>query len=728
MGMAARVEQKQATLIMKRAGLKPLVPFQSTSTPWRSRCLKCNHEVSPNLNNVQKTKLACKYCSGNAVHPDDAIKEMKKANLKPLEKFVSASKPWKSKCMSCGKIVSPKYKSISAGQGGCRECGIKKRGLALRLDSKKSIDIMIKAHLQPMVEYPGSGVAWKCRCMTCKKIVYPRLSSVKAKGSGCAFCAEVKVDKYDAVKLFKESDLKPIADYPGNKIPWRSIHIPCGREVSPSYLSIKKGQGPCKYCAGKAIYPKDAVDLFLRKGLKPIEPYPGDNKKPWKCIHLTCGNQVSPKYAIVARGESMGCHYCSDQFVDPEEAYQLFLTKGFKPLVPYPGSNKPWKSLHIICGSEAKPSFGKIKAGRKGCAVCSGVVPISQARAYEFFRSKGLEPLEKFKGPHKPWKSKHMLCGREVNPRWTSVQQGGSGCAYCSGNKVDINDVNRLLKENNLKLLGKFINTSKPLVSIHIPCGKKVAPTYSGLRVGQGPCEFCGKNMVSREEALALLKKNDFKPLVKFPGGSKPWKCLHKKCGQEIMVTTTYLRRGGKGCNVCAGLAPITSNEALTLFKSNGFTPIEKFKGAKKPWKSKHDVCGKVVSPTWGSLKSGRGCKYCQIGGINLLAPAYLYLITHDSLNSHKIGIGGFDSSLDRLEKHIKQGWKTYRQLDLDTAEEAYEIEQGTLNWLRNDLGLQQYLLAEQMPQRGHTETVDASEIDLPTIWAKVEELSRVKR
>ena len=105
-----------------------------------------------------------------------------------------------------------------------------------------------------------------------------------------------------------------------------------------------------------------------------------------------------------------------------------------------------------------------------------------------------------------------------------------------------------------------------------------------------------------------------------------------------------------------------------------------------------------------------------------------MYLITHDSLNSHKIGIGGFDSSMNRLEKHKKQGWKTYRQLDLDTAEEAYEIEQAVLTWMRYDLGLQQYLLPEQMPQAGHTETVDASEIDLPTIWAKVEELSRVKK
>jgi hypothetical protein len=31
------------------------------------------------------------------------------------------------------------------------------------------------------------------------------------------------------------------------------------------------------------------------------------------------------------------------------------------------------------------------------------------------------------------------------------------------------------------------------------------------------------------------------------------------------------------------------------------------------------------------------------------------------------------------------------------------------------------------MPQRGHTETMDATEIDLPTIWAKAEELNRMK-
>jgi hypothetical protein len=83
---------------------------------------------------------------------------------------------------------------------------------------------------------------------------------------------------------------------------------------------------------------------------------------------------------------------------------------------------------------------------------------------------------------------------------------------------------------------------------------------------------------------------------------------------------------------------------------------------------------------------------------------------------------------MNRLTRHEKLGWNVYAVKDLDTGEEAYELEEAVLDWLRNDLGLTRYLLSEQMPQGGHTETVDASEIDLSAIWAKVEELSRVKR
>ena len=534
-----------------------------------------------------------------------------------------------------------------------------------------------------------------------------------------------KVDSKKAEAVMKRAGLKPLEPYVDSKKPWKCKHLKCGRIVLPTYNAIQRGQGGCIFCAGLAVDPKEAKKLFISKGLRPIEPYPGQNKLPWKSIHLQCGREVSPSYNLIQQNYSIGCHFCSDQFVDPDEAYQFYLSRNLQPLVPYPGTNNPWKSIHLICGSEIKPRYTHIKSGRVGCLVCAGKVPITQAKAFAFYRSKGLEPKEKFKGPHHPWKSVHTVCGRNVSPRWASVQQGNGVCEYCSGNKVDMKEVKQLLKENKLKPLVSYPGGKVGWRCIHLPCGRKVSPTYGALRSGQGPCEFCSKNMVGEKEAYALLKKNKYTPLIDFPGGSKSWLCIHTVCGTKVEVRAAYLRRGNVGCSFCAGTKPITAAAANKMYKSRGFKPLEPFINVRTPIKSIHLVCGKNVSPTYGALRSGSGCKYCSIGGINLLAPAYLYLITHNSLNSHKIGIGGIDSSMDRLEKHKKQGWKTYRQLDLDTAEEAYEIEQAILTWLRYDLGLQQYLLSEQIPQGGHTETVDASEIDLATIWAKVEELSK---
>jgi hypothetical protein len=88
-----------------------------------------------------------------------------------------------------------------------------------------------------------------------------------------------------------------------------------------------------------------------------------------------------------------------------------------------------------------------------------------------------------------------------------------------------------------------------------------------------------------------------------------------------------------------------------------------------------------------------------------------------------KVGIGGDTSKMNRINQHKKYGWALYKRLTLDTAEEAYEIEQAVISWLRYDLGLPRFLSSEEMPQGGHTETFSAEEIDSWTIW---EEVTRV--
>jgi hypothetical protein len=721
------ITDADASKVMIAAGFKPLVPYETSSTPWKSRCIKCKREVSPTFNNVKSKGVTCQYCAGNAVHIDDVMKIFKAAKLIPLEEFPGAKKPWKCKCKVCGEIVSPTFSSVKSG-GGCKFCARKHVGNISRIKESDAILIMRDAGLKPLEPYSGSDKPWKCKCLKCKRIVTPRLSMVKSKQSGCAYCAGVRVDEQEALKVLKRNKLKPLEPYTGNKHPWKCIHIPCGKTVSPRYNSLQRGQGPCKYCAQTAVDPDDAVTLFLSRELKPIEPYSGNSKKPWRSIHIPCGNEVSPTYNIIQRDESIGCKFCSDQFVDPDEAFQFMLSKEFNPLIPYPGSNKPWKSLHLKCGSEVRPSYGKIKSGRIGCPVCSGNLKITQERAFGFFRSKHLEPLEPFQGPNKPWKSIHTECGKEVSPRWASVQQGQNGCKYCAGTAVDEKDAIALFVKLGIKTLEPFPGGTKPWKSIHIKCGREVSPTYSNLRAGHGPCRYCAGTFVDASEAINLYRSRGLEPLTQYPGSSTGWRSRHMVCGKEVSPSYGYIKMGGVGCKYCAGLAPISPAAAKKLFISRGFKPLELFVNTKTPVRAIHKVCGREVKPTYGALRDGGGCKYCSIGGINLSQPGFLYLMTHKSLGAHKIGIGGFASSVNRIEQHKKHEWELFKSLDFETAELAYEIEQFIINWIRNDLGLLQYLVIEQMPQGGHTETIDASEIDLSTIWAKVEELSKVKK
>ena len=69
-----------------------------------------------------------------------------------------------------------------------------------------------------------------------------------------------------------------------------------------------------------------------------------------------------------------------------------------------------------------------------------------------------------------------------------------------------------------------------------------------------------------------------------------------------------------------------------------------------------------------------------------------------------------------------------FKQMDFEVTDDAYVLEQKVLEWLRQTKKLNAYLSEFEMPQGGYSETVDASEITLVSIWAKVEEFSKVKK
>jgi len=663
--MAKRISETEAVQIMRNGGLEPIVPFKTNDSPWQSKCLICGLESSPSLKSIKNkasSRKGCRYCAPNApISPEQARDLMMAANLEPLENFL------------------------------------------------------------------GSASKWKCKCLKCQSIVYPSYSSIKRGQGGCLNCAGLLVNPAEAERLFIANDLQPLVPYPGAGSPWRSIHKLCGREVTPTYSNIRIGHSGCKYCIGNFVDGEKAKKVFLANGLLPLEPYK-NALVGWKSIHQECGREVSPRYNTVQQGSS-GCQYCAGNLpISEEVARNLFIENGLIPQEKFPGTQKSWKSIHKKCGKLVFPQYSSIQQGGGGCKHCAGNF-IEPVNAIELFKSKGLDPIESYPGSSKPWKSIHKDCGRVVSPIYSSVQQGQGGCGYCAGNVVDPKIARLLFIERGLVPQEVFPGAGLPWRSIHTQCGREVFPMYKYILDGSSGCRECSVNYVNPELALEVFRSADLEPLEPYPGAGRGWRSIHTVCGKEVTPHWGYVRKYKAGCKYCAGKA-ITDNDANAFLRIKGFEPQVPYPGSQSPWLMIHKKCGMTVSPRLNSLQyalgDGSGCAKCADSSFNFLEPAIIYLITNSSLGAHKIGISG--ASKKRVEQHRREGWELYKTMLLNTGEQVYGIEQEIFEWLRDTFGLTTFLSKEQMPQGGYTETVDASEIDLPTIWAKVEELSKKRK
>jgi hypothetical protein len=259
-----KLTEKEAVQIMLDAGLKPLVPYKSTKTPWDSLCLNCGKVTSPQLGNVRITKISCAYCSGFKVDADDAVKFMQLKNLIPLEPFRNATVKWMCKCAVCGRTVYPAYSWIKAGQGGCVSCGREATAKSHRYTHEMTVETMNEASLEPLEDYRASDAPWKCRCLKCDRVVFPSFSNVKNGHAGCAFCSGNAVHPEDAERTMLEKGYEPLEPYVGhNKRKWKSRHIQCGTIVYPYYNTIQNGKGGCSVCADYGLKLEDPAYVYI---------------------------------------------------------------------------------------------------------------------------------------------------------------------------------------------------------------------------------------------------------------------------------------------------------------------------------------------------------------------------------------------------------------------------------------------------------------------------------
>ena len=249
------VEPKVAVAEMRAAGLEPLEDFESTKAPWQCRCLKCGKGVTPTLGSIRSRQGGCIYCSyklrgeKQRENPDVAVAEMRAAGVEALDDYPGTMKPWRCRCLKCGKEVTPTLGSIRSGNGGCRYCRGNVVAEKLRGDPEVAVAEMRAAGLEPLEDFGSTKAPWRCRCLKCGKEVTPTLGSIRSGNGGCRYCAGLFIDAEEAVIEMNAAGLDPLQDYPGSSVPWRCRCLTCRKEVTPRHRDIRNGHGGCKYCA-----------------------------------------------------------------------------------------------------------------------------------------------------------------------------------------------------------------------------------------------------------------------------------------------------------------------------------------------------------------------------------------------------------------------------------------------------------------------------------------------
>ena len=331
---------------------------------------------------------------------------------------------------------------------------------------------------------------------------------------------------------------------------------------------------------------------------EPLTPYPGRNNLPWTSRHVLCGRTVAPPYTNIRAGFG-GCKRCgraegaARRQMPTADAEALMRAAGLEPLVPYLGAMVPWPSRHVACGREISPTLANIQRGQGGCVACGRATGgltrrRPQEDAVERMRAAGLEPWESYPGVHAPWRCTHLPCGQAVTTTLGSVLRGSEGCKDCK----DCGNVRSGLKR---RVAGATVSEQEESASL----SRRAA---SGSIAAEQVARAAGVTPVEPYPGLVRL----------------PWRGRHDACGREVSPTLTMLRAGRHGCQPCAwnhnGAAlRHDAQEAAEWMQQAGLEPQVPYPGSvDAPWRCRHLACGREVTPTLASVRSGSsGCRFC---------------------------------------------------------------------------------------------------------------------
>ncbi|MDA2996715.1 MAG: zinc-ribbon domain-containing protein [Actinomycetota bacterium] len=224
---------------------------------------------------------------------------------------------------------------------------------------------MLQAGLEPLEAYKNALTKWKCKCLNCGEIVFPKYNQIQQGNGGCNKCGtergseKIKLDSNVAIQTMRNVGLEPLEDYVNTKAKWKCKCLNCGEIVFPQLSGIRSGEGGCYKCGMKKAGQKNtlnseqAIEIMKVAGFTALESYTNALTK-WKMRHDACGSIVYPTLNTISNraGKTPGCAVCAGKQVevglnDLQTTHPAISKEALNwdPTTVTPGSNlkKLWK-------------------------------------------------------------------------------------------------------------------------------------------------------------------------------------------------------------------------------------------------------------------------------------------------------------------------------------------------------------------------------------------------
>ena len=333
--MPRKITQKDAVAVYLKADFDLLQKYKDSGTPHRCQCRRCGSRCTATYTSVRLGQRGCKKCKAvlmrqaRILDSTEVDRLFRASGMEPLAPYLGASKPRKSRCLTCGKIGTPTYTTLRTGHLGCKDCGykiVKQKQIDFKRDLKTIEKIFRTANLEPLEEFVGANEPRRCRCLICKRIVSPVYGNLQQGQGGCVHCAaktrgeSQRTSQETADAVCASKNISPLEPFISVDAPRKCKCNVCGKISTSRLKELVSGHASgCRFCGykklgeNKMLDPKLVDTVFISKGLQPLEPYQGA-VIPRRCECTLCGHIVKPQYNSLRSGG--GCRYCATSGID----------------------------------------------------------------------------------------------------------------------------------------------------------------------------------------------------------------------------------------------------------------------------------------------------------------------------------------------------------------------------------------------------------------------------